>query len=130
MVAIFWKGKRKQMKIPARIKRKTKTHDRQIKYYEYRFIKKYNNNLFLYERTDNNTRECFTLYDLKMINNDYIDKKIHSNKEYKVLNTETSETKIYKTIVEIAKELNTTASEISNYYCHQKLLFNKYLIDT
>ena len=65
-----------------------------------------------------------------MINNDYIDKKIHSNKEYKVLNTETSETKIYKTIVEIAKELNTTASEISNYYCHQKLLFNKYLIDT
>jgi len=118
------------MKIPKKIVRKTKTYDKQIKYYEYKFIKKCNNNLFLYERTDNNTRECFKLYDLKMINNDYIDKKIHSNKEYKVLNTETSETKIYKTIVEIAKELNTTASEISNYYCHQKLLFNKYLIDT
>lgn len=116
------------MKIPKKIIKKTKTHDRQIKYYEYKFIKRCNNNLFLYERIDNNAKECFTLYDLKMLNNDYIDKKLQLTKEYHVLNTEDSTMKEYTSLAEIAKELNTTQSTVSNCYCRRTLLLNKYIV--
>lgn len=116
------------MKIPKKIIKKTKTHDRQIKYYEYKFIKKCNNNLLLYERTDNNAKECFTLYDLKMLNNDYIDKKINNQKKYYVLNTEGSKIKEYDSLSEIAKELNVTLSAVSNCYCRRTLLLNQYIV--
>lgn len=116
------------MKIPKRIIRKTKTHDKQIKCYEYKFIKRCNNNLFLYERVNDKTKECFTLYDLKMINNDYIDKKLNNTKKYYLLNTEDSTMKEYNTLSEIAKELKATQSEVSNCYCRRTLLLNKYIV--
>lgn len=52
------------MKIPKIITRKTKYKTGEIREYTYKFIKKCNNNLFLYERTDNNAKECFSKFDL------------------------------------------------------------------
>lgn len=52
------------MEIPKKITRKTKYKTGEIREHTYKFIKKCNDDLFLYEEVNQHYKECFTKFDL------------------------------------------------------------------
>lgn len=111
------------MKIPAIVKRDNK---------EYSFMRKCNNNVFLYEDKERGFKRCFSKYDLGIVNNKEIDKFLNikiDKKQVKVYDRLTEEEKIYENIYEVSKQLNYTAGTVLNRINTKKWLSKRYFIE-
>lgn len=100
--------------------------------HEYKFIQKCNNKLFLYE-SDLGYKETFDLYDLGLINNRKIDKKINTrvwnNVIYVVYDRLLEEEKEYTNTKSIADELNVGVDTIRSRIRNHNWLDNRWFIE-
>ena len=99
---------------------------------KYTFVQVCSNNMFLYENEKTKAKETFTKYDLGLIDNTELDKKLKiKNNVDKILvydrlfDTE----KIYNTIYEAAKDLDCAAGTIGNKIRHNKWIRNRWFAE-
>ena len=111
------------MKIPKTIHRNNHT---------YTFIEKCNDKLYRYQ-CDLGFYETFDLYDLELLDNTKIDKKIGrrtwEEAIYVVYDSLLHEEKEYKRISEISEELNVLPGTISEKIRNHRWLYNRWFIE-
>ena len=97
------------MKIPKTIRRNNR---------KYNFVQVCSNNMFLYENEKTKVKETFSRYNLGLIDNKEIDKKleIYKNEESKIkVYDDNGETEtIYSSIYEAANDLNCSPDTLGN----------------
>lgn len=109
------------MKIPKYISRKDR---------EYEFVKKCSDNMFLYKNIKTGSQETFTLFDLHLIDNTEIDKKlrIFEEAEYtikvydRLYDTET----VYNTAKDAAAALEISYFSLLNHLNNKRWILNRW----
>lgn len=99
---------------------------------KYTFVNICSNNMFLYENEKTKAKETFTKYDLGLIDNSELDKKLEiKNNEYKILVYDRlfDKEKIYNTIYEAANDLNCSAGTLANKIRHNQWLQNRWFVE-
>lgn len=112
------------MKIPKILKKKDK---------KYIFIKKINNNLFLYKDMKINTYETFQKFDIAKIDNTNIDKFLNiknlETKKIIVYDRLFKKEIIYDSSYEAAKALETSNANLLKHLYNKKYLKNRWFIE-
>lgn len=112
------------LKIPKTITNKGRT---------YTFVQVCNNNMFLYKNDVTGANETFSRYDLRLIDNTVIDKKLDIKKcegvKVNVYDRLFEKETIYNSLAEAANQLNVSVSTIFIKIKEKKWLNNRYFIE-
>lgn len=100
---------------------------------KYTFVQVCSNNMFLYENEKTKAKETFTKYDLGLIDNTELDKKLKiANKvdfRIKVYDRLLEEEKTYKTIHEAAENLGITKNNLYDKIVQKKWINNRWFAE-
>lgn len=112
------------MKIPKKVMKDNR---------EYTFVDVIKGNMYLYENEKTKSRTTFSNFDLGLIDNSKIDKKLHikEQKMYKYIVYDRIEEneKEYDDIYIIANELECSANSVRNNIRERKWLCNRYFVE-
>ena len=113
------------MKIPGKIIKNDK---------KYRFIQRLGPNMFLYLNEQTGVKETFSKFDLELIDNTEIDKKLnivdkHMKIKVRVYDKELNEEKEYESYQEAGKALGVASTYISNRMCKHLWIRSRYFVE-
>lgn len=100
---------------------------------EYEFMAVIKDNMYLYENIKTKARMTFDNFDLGLLDNSKIDKKLNIKEQtiykYIVYDRMEETEKEYDDIHKIANELECTANSVRNNIRERKWLYNRYFVE-